>query len=182
MHKLRVGVFALIVLVATAPAALALVSYFATIDSQQTGRIPGGVTQKGREGTIEVLSIDHEIVSPRDPATGQATGKRQHKPMSLHVKLDKSAPRLFQAMVTNDTLSKVSLRGYVPSQNGVEVQHFMVELTNAQISRIAMSSVTHASGAPEKDTIELELVYQKITWTWTDGGITAEDDWESRAQ
>ena len=24
------------------------------------------------------------------------------------------------------------------------------------------------------------VVYQKIEWTWNDGGITAEDDWEAR--
>jgi len=27
----------------------------------------------------------------------------------------------------------------------------------------------------------VSFVYQKIIWTWTDGGITAEDDWESPA-
>jgi type VI secretion system secreted protein Hcp len=27
---------------------------------------------------------------------------------------------------------------------------------------------------------EITLTYQKIEWTWTDGGVTAEDDWESR--
>ena len=27
---------------------------------------------------------------------------------------------------------------------------------------------------------EIAFTYQKIEWTWTDGGITAGDDWESR--
>ncbi len=37
-------------------------------------------------------------------------------------------------------------------------------------------------GAPNKATRDLEHVsfcYQKIIWTITDGGITAEDDWEA---
>ena len=25
----------------------------------------------------------------------------------------------------------------------------------------------------------MALTYQKITWTWIDGGVTAEDDWEA---
>ena len=25
------------------------------------------------------------------------------------------------------------------------------------------------------------FAYQKIDWTWTDGGITAGDDWETRS-
>ena len=26
---------------------------------------------------------------------------------------------------------------------------------------------------------EIAFTYQKITWTWIEGGITAEDDWET---
>ena len=26
---------------------------------------------------------------------------------------------------------------------------------------------------------EIAFTYQKITWTWKDGGITADDDWEA---
>jgi type VI secretion system secreted protein Hcp len=26
---------------------------------------------------------------------------------------------------------------------------------------------------------EISFTYQKIEWTWTDGGITADDDWEA---
>jgi type VI secretion system secreted protein Hcp len=26
---------------------------------------------------------------------------------------------------------------------------------------------------------EITLTYQKIQWTWADGGVTASDDWEA---
>jgi type VI secretion system secreted protein Hcp len=26
---------------------------------------------------------------------------------------------------------------------------------------------------------EITLTYQKIQWTWNDGGVTASDDWEA---
>jgi type VI secretion system secreted protein Hcp len=26
---------------------------------------------------------------------------------------------------------------------------------------------------------EITLTYQKIQWTWNDGGVTASDDWET---
>jgi bacteriocin-like protein len=32
------------------------------------------------ESTTEVIAVSHEIVSPRDPASGLPTGKRMHKP------------------------------------------------------------------------------------------------------
>jgi hypothetical protein len=39
------------------------------------------------------LTLDHTIVSPRDAATGQATGKRMHKPISITMELGRgSAP------------------------------------------------------------------------------------------
>ena len=44
-----------------------------------------------------------------------------------------------------------------------------VKLTNASISD------RHEHGATE----QISFTYQKITWTWIDGGITAEDDWEA---
>jgi len=44
-----------------------------------------------------------------------------------------------------------------------------VQITNAQISDV----VQHGS------TETISFTYQKITWTWVAGGITAEDDWEA---
>jgi type VI secretion system secreted protein Hcp len=29
--------------------------------------------------------------------------------------------------------------------------------------------------------LDIAFTYQKIEWTWTNGGITASDDWESPA-
>jgi len=39
------------------------------------------------------VTLDHTIVSPRDAASGQATGKRMHKPISITMELGRgSAP------------------------------------------------------------------------------------------
>ncbi|HZF48038.1 MAG TPA: type VI secretion system tube protein Hcp, partial [Polyangiaceae bacterium] len=50
------------------------------LKGQTQGEIKGSVTQKGREGKIMVIAVSHEIMSPRDPASGLPTGKRMHKP------------------------------------------------------------------------------------------------------
>ena len=44
---------------------MALNAYL-TLKGQKQGTIHGSVTQKGREGSIAVIAIEHEIVSPRD--------------------------------------------------------------------------------------------------------------------
>ena len=42
---------------------------------QKQGEIKGSVTQKGRENKIMVIAVNHEITSPRDPASGLPTGR-----------------------------------------------------------------------------------------------------------
>ena len=179
MRSLRFLPFVIVGLLVSSPAAFALVNYLAYVKGVKQGDIRGSITQKGREGGIQVLSMEHEIVSPRDPASGLPTGKRQHKQFALVVELDQSAPKLFQAMVSNETLTEVTLKGWTPSPTGTELQHFTVKLTDASIASIQLNAVTTVSGDPEKETIRLSLTYRKIEWTWTNGGITASDDWGS---
>lgn len=51
------------------------------IDSWQWG---GVVTEAaGRGEKIGLIPFNHEVKSPRDAASGQASGKRQHKPLAI---------------------------------------------------------------------------------------------------
>jgi hypothetical protein len=38
------------------------------------------------------VSLEYSVVSPRDVATGQSTGKRMHKPLSITMELSRGAP------------------------------------------------------------------------------------------
>jgi type VI secretion system secreted protein Hcp len=113
-------------------------------------------------GAIAVTGYSHEIVSPRDPSSGLASGKRMHKPLTITKQLDASSPLLLKAAVDNRALSSI-LIGLL--RNGQQVA--TVKLTNALISDYT------ANG----DTEHWSFTYQKITWTWLDGNVTAEDDW-----
>jgi type VI secretion system secreted protein Hcp len=113
---------------------------------------------------ISITGVSHEIVSPRDPASGLPTGKRQHKPFVIVKQLDKSTPLFLNALVTNETLTSV-LIGLL--RNGQQVA--TIKLTNASI----------ADYTDHGDTEHWSFTYQKIEWTWLDGGITASDDWEA---
>jgi type VI secretion system secreted protein Hcp len=112
---------------------------------------------------IPVLSISHEVVSPRDPASGLPTGKRQHKPMTITVQWGATTPRFINALVNNENLTSV-LIGLLRSGKQVAT----IKLTNASVSDYVQTD----QGA------QFSMTYQKITWTWIAGGITAEDDWE----
>jgi len=114
---------------------------------------------------LSIGGLTHEIVSPRDPASGLPTGKRQHKPFTITKLLDKSTPLLLTALVTNENLVFVK----VAITDGTSNTIMMIQLTNASV----------ASRRQIGQTEEIAFTYQKISWTWVDGGVTAQDDWES---
>ena len=156
------------------------------LKGQKQGEIKGSVTQKGREGSIMVIAVSHEIVSPRDPASGLPTGKRMHKPFVITKELDKSSPLLYNVLVNNENVPEWKLEFWTPQLSaqagvGAEKQHYTVELMNANVAAISFRMLNNKN--PEltryAEFEEVAFTYQKITWTWKDGGITANDDWES---
>ena len=148
---------------------------------QKQGEIKGSVTQKGRENSIMVIAVSHEIVSPRDAASGLPTGKRMHKPFVITKELDKSSPLLYNTLVNNENITEWSLQFWQPSATGAEKQHYTVKLTNANFASIhfVMANNKHPDLMKFAEYEEIAFTYQKIEWTWVDGGITAMDDWEA---
>jgi type VI secretion system secreted protein Hcp len=152
------------------------VSIYMTVDGESVGRIEGSLTAAGREGWIEVLGFQHEIVSPRDAASGLPTGKRQHKPIRITKVVDKATPLLMNVLVNNENLPTVELEFVRTSRKGTEEVYFTIELVNASIAGVEMERPEDMTHQPRE---HISITYQKIIWTWQDGGITAEDDWET---
>jgi len=151
------------------------------LKGQKQGEIKGSVTQKGREGKIAVIAVAHEIISPRDAASGLPTGKRMHKPFVITKELDQSSPHLYSALVNNENIPEWELQFWHPSATGAEKQNYTVKLTNANIASIdfRMDNNKHPDLMKYSEYEVIAFTYQKIQWIWTDGGITAEDDWEA---
>jgi type VI secretion system secreted protein Hcp len=145
------------------------------------GDIKGSVTQKGRADTIMVIAVDHEVTSPRDAASGLPTGKRMHRPFIITKEVDKASPLLYNALCNNEMITDWELQYWQPSPAGTEKQHYTVKLTNASIASMhhVMPNNKHPDLTKFAEYEEVAFTYQKIEWTWTDGGITAQDDWES---
>jgi len=151
------------------------------LKGQKQGAINGSVTQKGRENSIMIIAASHSVMSPRDAASGLATGKRMHKPFVTTQELDKSVPLLYNVLVNNENITEWTLQFWEPSSTGAEKQYFTIKLTNATIASVdfRMANNKHPDLMKFKEYLEISYTYQKIEWTWTDGGITALDDWES---
>lgn len=164
------------------------------LKGQKQGEIKGSVTQDKRKETIMVIAVSHEIVSPRDPASGLPTGKRMHKPFVITKEVDKSSPHLYSALVNNENILTWKLDHYTPQIKadrgmGTEVNHYSIELVNANIASINFRMPNNRNPELMKysEYEEVAFTYQKIIWTWNDvggggGAITTEDDWEMPAQ
>jgi len=153
------------------------------LEGNSQGKINGSITQAGREDSIMVIAVDHKVTSPRDPASGLATGKRQHGPLTLTKVVDKSSPLLYNALVNNEVIKTFRLDFYQPNSKGTgeEEQHYTIELENATISAITLMMLNnkYEENMNQKEFEQVSFTYQKITWTWQDGGLICTDDWET---
>ena len=160
------------------------ITKYLKIHGQKSGDITGGVTVHGKEGTIAVIAVEHAIVSPRDQATGLATGKRMHSPLVIVKHIDKATPLLYNSLVSNENLPTVELDYWKTAPDGTESIYFKIKLTNANIASIKQTNL-NSQADPHVDMFgeyeQVAFTYQKIEWTWVDGGITALDDWASVA-
>jgi type VI secretion system secreted protein Hcp len=155
-------------------------SGYLTLTGTRYGPITGSVTQKGREGSIEVIAIYHEIKAPRDPVSGRPTGKRMHKPFSITKPVDRSSPFLYSVLTQNENLTDVTLRLFRPHPSGVERHAFTIRMMNANISWIQLRMLDNrqARYASMPQIEEVSFAYQRIEWLWMEGNIGTDDDWE----
>ena len=151
-----------------------------TLSGETQGPIKGSGDISPHEDEIEVWGWNHEVISPRDAASGLPTGKRQHKPFIVTKAIDVASPLLMNVLTNNENITELKLQCYRPSSSGAEEHFFTIELTNANIAGVRMESLNNKypenmNHAP-RETIS--FTYQKVMWTFEDGGVSAEDDWK----
>ena len=144
------------------------------LSGAKSGEIKGSVTQKGRENSIAVIAVDHEIKN-------DSSGKK-HTVFTITKELDRSSPLLYQALATNEVLKGFRLQFWTPQIKagtgvGSEVQHYTVTLNNSRIVDIKfkMANIKNPELQKYTEYEEVSFVYESISWTWNDGGITASD-------
>jgi type VI secretion system secreted protein Hcp len=154
------------------------------LTTQKLGDIKGTARQKGREGMILVLAVNHEVASLIDIATNNPRGKRQHLPMVITKEVDKSTPILNQIMVENIPITEAILSFYgtdpVSTFPGMETNTYSIILRNVTITRIDLT--LHNLLEDQKRNANLiervSFIYKQIEWKWANGNISAIDNWE----
>jgi type VI secretion system secreted protein Hcp len=129
---------------------------------------------------IQVQKLDSEIVLPRDPQTGQPTGRRQHKGITVHKIFDKASPDLYAILASGEELSTVSLEFWRTSPSGQEEQYFEIKAERCSIVQID-TYVPNCLDPKEQHMGHMEAVtftYRRIIWTHKIAGTAASDDWD----
>ena len=136
--------------------------------------IKGSVDVQGREGSIEVVALDHDVYIP--------TGTRTHKPFTFTKEIDASSPYFYKAVTTGQTLKTAEFKFYRINDAGQEVEYFNITLDNVKLVRVAplMHDIKEPSKEKHNHLERIEFRYEKITWTYKDGNIIHSDSWNER--
>jgi type VI secretion system secreted protein Hcp len=117
----------------TAPARS--VEIFIAVEGTKQGKFKGESPVMAFKDQSRVLKFSYSVVSPRDVSTGQARGKRQHKPIVITREPGAASPQFFTALVTNEVLKPVVIQFLrVNVKTGVSEVQQVITLTNATIS------------------------------------------------
>ncbi len=154
---------------------------YLTVSGQNQGKMDGSCQISGHEGKILVQAVDHTIELPKSIQTGLPTGRRIHGPLTITKEIDKSSPKLFQALTSGEQLTSAKLEYYRISPQGKEELYYTVEIKNAIITSMH-KFVPMCLEPANKSMGHMEAVsftYETIIETWTPNGIEAQDSWNS---
>jgi type VI secretion system secreted protein Hcp len=161
--------------------------FYLTIEGTKQGPFKGESVREAHKDKIAAMSYRHEIQSPRDVATGQASGKRQHGPITVTKEWGAATPMIFQALVTNEVLTSVLFEFIHTTADGTEEVYHTIKLVDATVCKVVQmtgggggATESSAKTTQAYDTHEVEEVsftYKRIEVENILGQTSASDDW-----
>lgn len=150
--------------------------FYVTIEAAKQGRLAGETSRETQEGKIAGIGFSYEVSSGRDAASGQASGKRQHGPVTFTKEWGAASPQLFTALVTNEPISSALFEFVRSNDVGVEHVFHTIRLTEAAVTSI--HQYVAAQDEAELENPELEdvvLTFRGIEIENLDGATSASD-------
>jgi type VI secretion system secreted protein Hcp len=138
----------------------------------------------GRDKSIECIYFEHECDTARDASSGQATGRRSYVPIVIRKRIDKSSPLIWKAMTTNQKIDGQFLFFRPnPSGDGTTQQFYTIVIGNGRVASMKqfVPDTTDRENDASQPLEEITFTFATINWTFTDGGISADDTWAQNA-
>jgi type VI secretion system secreted protein Hcp len=151
-------------------------SIFVAAKSSRLGAIKSEGTGKTSKDQFAALSLDYELRTPRDASTGQASGKRQHSPVSIVKEWGAASPQLFQALVNNEVLETVDIDCYGVVEGGKNGLVHKLKLTNAFVCSIQQR---RGGDVGDRDLETVAFTFQQIEHLSPAGAVLASDHLQS---
>ena len=144
--------------------------------------IRGSVTVHEREGSVELLSLDHKVSMPADMNTGKLTGTRVHAPFTFTKEIDAASVYLYKALTKGETFKNAEFRWYRIADSGQEILYYSVLLRKVKVVHIVskMHDIKDPTKEKHNHLEEVQLCYEEIVWVLHDGNITHMDSWNGR--
>jgi len=166
-----------------------MIAVYFKLTADVLGEIKGPVRDRdtARNGSISLIAIEHDIGSPRDLATGLATGKRVHHPIVVTKATDNTSP-LFNQMIARNELIKTAefLFFGTDSQGGFaagrETLQYRISLTKAFVARVELVGRLDPAAQDNNRfpvTERISLVYDTIQWEWPATKVSAHDNFSA---
>ncbi len=153
---------------------------YLTLKGKSQGNIEGEPTLKshGRDKTIECIEYELGAHAPFDNLSGMPSGKRQYAPIKIRKRIDMATPLLWHAFAMNESVDG-EFKFFRPHKAGDTEMFFSIKFTNGRI--VGMKNVVldtwDAQKKPYPPLDEVTFVFEKIEWTYTQGGKSAADEW-----
>lgn len=158
-------------------------SAYLEITGSQQGPIQGSSVRRGREDYIEVFRFDHCVEIPMGADQGVGSGQALHRPISILKEVDRSTPKLYQALCQHEKLDEVRLYWYRYTAAGREELYYSIRLENARVLRIQpwTPDITDERQEQLRFMERVEFGYERIVWSWgPEGNVEYETDWFQR--
>jgi type VI secretion system secreted protein Hcp len=155
--------------------------FYVSIEGTKQGKFKGESAREVHREKIAGIGFSHEVTSARDAASGQASGKRQHTPITFVKEWGAASPQIFQALTTNEVLKTVLFEFIATDESGQEEVVDTISLTNAAVTRMRRHldvDVAHPTAGRDLNPLdEVSLTYTKIEIENKRGKTMAADEW-----
>ncbi len=141
----------------------------------------GNIWQEGHENEVVVQAFKHNVMIPRDPQSGQPSGQRTHRPVTVTKIFDKASPLLYNALCSGELLTTVEIKWYRTAASGTQEHYFTIKLEDAII--VDIQGYMPNCQDPANDTFthleDVSFSYRSITWNHEVAGTSGSDDWRA---
>lgn len=154
-------------------------SGFVEITAENQGSIDGEGGHKDYPNAIRVFDFNHSLSVPVGQGRSMTSAEVIHKPIRLVKEIDKTTPKLYQALANREKLSQVVFTWLRYTPDGLETPYYRVRLQDAMLVKIAPWS-PDAGQSSLRFMETIELVYSQISWSWGESeSVVFETSWRT---